>query len=171
MQGPISLPKYVSWRWLGIAGLLTVTVSATVHRGLLGLLAGAVLASSWHRLPPEYPFTLGQFAIVAVFADPSTLGSAIDVGHPLFIASELGLLALLVTPAEAAHSPNRGVIAATAGLPALAGLVSWWSVRWLDSIWIALVAAGGVAVLFTHGSHEYEYWALDTPQEHSYDDD
>lgn len=163
MQFPSSTSDHTPWRWLALAGLLIVTASATVRLGVLGLLVGGLLVASWVRLPPEYPFTLGQFAILMAFADPSTLGSPVDVGQPLFLASELGVLAVLVTPHQDVGRPPRPrIIAVIAVLTALAGLGGWWSVHWLDSIPLALAAASGVAVLLALGSREYEYWVLET---------
>ena len=151
-------------RWLAVAGLLTFTLASIGLLGVPGVLVGALLAASWTRLPPEYTFTLGQFALVVLVPDPLPFSGGLEISQTLLGIGAVGLVAVLVAPPrDRTPLPTAVVTAITAGVVALGVLAGWTSALWVDSIWVALVGLGSGGALIGVGIREYEHWALETP--------
>jgi hypothetical protein len=166
------------YRWLGGGGLLVVTLVAISLVGLPGLLVGGLLAVSWTRLPPEYTFALGQFALVLGMPTAAGLSGGFDGSPTLLAIGELGLVALLVAPPvhrildrerKQARARTDSAMAVPVVAIGLSSLAAWVSVAWLESIWVAVVGGAALAISIAIGLYEYEYWVLDTAQERSTD--
>lgn len=154
-----------SWQWLAIAGLLAITVTLTLLWGVPGLLLGGVLVMCWRRLPPEYSFAIGQFALVAAAPEIRTIaGLNADLG--LLALGEVGLIALLVTPLEdGPHALHAGGL--TASLVTIGVLVGWLSqhARWVGPTWQASAWLLGGGLVLAYSLHRYERWQLGNPSE------
>lgn len=145
-------------RWLGGVGLLGVTLIIVLLVGWPGLLLGGVLAVSWRRLPPEYTFALGQFALVMGLPTAQPLSSATAMRSLLLGLGEAGLLVLLLAPPADTDRPlTRSGITVLATVLATGTFVGWWSVHWLDSLWIPVAGGIVVATLVIVGLKHYEY--------------
>lgn len=153
-------PRTVTGRrlWLGSAGIVSVMVAVVLMVGWPGLLVGGLLVVTWVRLPPEFTYGLGQFALILGL--PTTHSGATPGGVTIFVLGigQAGLVGLLLAPpTESNHRLSRtvnGVLASAVSAGIIGGL---WTITWLDSIWVVVMTSAVVGTLLVIGLQHYEY--------------
>lgn len=136
--------------WIGGGGVLLTTGLFALAGGFSGLVAGALLAGIWYRLPSLYAVAFGHLALAALV--PETPAVA-----PL-LAAELGLFAMLVAPARRQKRSLELAAATLLGVVALGVLVRTGLDRF-DALWPTAALLALAVALLAYGLHRYELLA------------
>lgn len=130
----------------GAVAAFAVGVALVAFAGPLGLAGAAVVVGTWYLLGPTYAFGAGHVAVVGLLGDAGLLA----VG-----AVEVGLLAVLLSPALTVENPLGPALVALASL-ALGGGAAWATARGLLAPLAVAVALTATLWLAGYGLHRWQ---------------
>lgn len=143
--GSAVTPERERTQFGGVAAF-AVAVALVAFGGLPGVAGAALVVGTWYLLGPTFAFAAGHVAVVSLLGEAPLLA----VG-----GIEVGLLAVLLSPATGLDAPLGPVLVALASL-ALGGGAAWATARGVVGPTLAAAALTATLLLAGYGLHRWQ---------------